>query len=73
MANGIAARIEMVEPLESRTAQLRAMADIRLVPPRDQVRRETQPERGETQNHFQCREVEGAGQLTERAMRVIVL
>ena len=28
---------------------------------------------GRTQNHFQCREVEGAGQLTERAMRVIVL
>ena len=28
---------------------------------------------GRTQNHFQCRELESAGQLTERAMRVIVL
>src|SRR5229473_8142188 len=73
MANGIAARIEMVEPLESRTAQLRTMADIRLVPSERSSATRNPAGAGRTQNHFQCREVESAGQLTERAMRVIVL
>src|SRR6266853_1624909 len=73
MANGIAARIEMVEPLESRTTQLRAMAAIRLVSSERSGATRNPAGAGRTQNHFQCRERESGGQLNERAVRVIVL
>jgi len=73
MANGNRRKNRNGRTVGSRTAKLRTMADIRLVPS-EEIKCDANPAgAGRTQNHFQCRELESAGQLTERAMRVIVL